>query len=100
MEMAEERYLEWLERADIPIEDTVTLDKLRDYLTEWLGFTPTNQQLDAVGQAVATRYEQLPQVGIEFERIDQKWGSQYVFRDTETGRFVSRTQVKAIWEET
>lgn len=98
MEMAEERYLEWLDRANIPIEDTVTLDKLRDYLTEWLGFSPTNQQLNAVGTAVAAKYEELPAAGIEFERIEQKWGSQFVFRDTATGRFVGRAQVRSIWE--
>jgi hypothetical protein len=53
---------EWLERADIPIEETATLDRYLDYLEENLGIH--GRSLEVAEKIFEERYELWDVVGI------------------------------------
>ena len=58
----EERYQEWLERLEIPIEDTATYEQLQKYLRDELDFS--DAQISALWEATGYRYEDLESIGI------------------------------------
>lgn len=72
--MGEERYLEWLERLEIPVEDTVSIGAFQSYLEDILGFIPTDAQLDALWGGTEYRYEVLAPSGIRPMIITYPWG--------------------------
>ena len=53
---------EWLRRQDIPVEDTTTLEKYRDYLARELGIH--GGSLDVASDIYAEKYDVFPSVGI------------------------------------
>jgi len=67
----EEKYQEWLERLDIPVEETATEEAFRTLLEE-LGFT--DRQIDALWEAATYRYENLEVVGIRPVTVVYPWG--------------------------
>ncbi len=70
----EEKYMEWLERLEISVEDTSTLTKLTDYLVTELGYS--DSQVDAIVGAVDFRDVDLADVGIHPFTIEFEWGKQ------------------------
>jgi len=74
--MGEERYLEWLERLEIPIEDTVSIEAFQKYLRDILGFTPTSAQLDALWSVTEYQYEILAPSEIRPIAITYPWGKE------------------------
>ena len=77
--MSEERYLEWLERLEIPIEDTVSIEAFQNYLKEVLGITLTDAQRDALWEATGYEYEILAPLGVRAIYITYPWGKQLRF---------------------
>jgi len=95
----EEDLLGWLEReeqrlgfgaVDTGLED---LDKARDLFYDELGYDVTESQFEALKGAVYTRYEELPSIGITYDRYEQPWGFQDTYRDVITGRFTAKEDV-------
>ena len=68
----EERYLEWLERLEIPIEETATQQRLIDYLVNELNYS--DDQIDALVGTVDFRDIELESVGIHPFTIVFEWG--------------------------
>ncbi|GAI51971.1 unnamed protein product [marine sediment metagenome] len=98
--------MEWLDREeeivglDAVMRGTVDEKTLRELLYEELGYEPTEGQLGAWQQAGQAKFEQLPQVGVAFERLEQVvagqvWGYRPAYRDITTGRFISLDDVMA-----
>jgi len=71
---AEEKYLEWLERMEIPIEETATIKEFQDYLREEFGITEP-ARIDALWGAT-DRHFSLAEAGIRAVRIEYPWGVQ------------------------
>jgi len=67
----EERYQEWLERLDIPLEETATEEAFKTLLEE-LGFT--ENQREALWEAATYRYEKIAPIGIRPVIIVYPWG--------------------------
>ena len=53
---------EWLERQDIAIEDTLTVEEYQNYLKDELGIT--GGSLDVAARIYETKYNVLPQLGV------------------------------------
>lgn len=68
----EERYQEWLERLEIPIEETAEYEKFQDYLRRELELSDT--QIEALWGATETRYDVLAGHGIRPVTIVYPWG--------------------------
>jgi len=77
--MTEERYLEWLERLEVPIEDTVSIEALQEYLKDMLGFYPTSGQLDALWGGTTFEQDILAPIGIRAVYVIYPWGSEIRF---------------------
>jgi len=54
---------EWLERQDIPVEETTEVTKYQKYVAEEYGFASDKQQ-EVVARQYEQKYEVLPQLGI------------------------------------
>lgn len=97
----EEDLLGWLEREEerlgfTSIDDALSdIQKARDLFYDELGYDITDEQFRALGNALTTRYEELPAIGVTYARIEQPWGYQPVYRDIVTGRFVAGVDVRA-----
>jgi len=76
--MGAERYLDWLERTELPISATTSIRGLQDYLEEEL-FTPTERQLNALWDAVGFKYETLAPIGIRPVLVTFPWGEELRF---------------------
>lgn len=104
MARAEDKYMEWLEREEevLGLDTTVRtvgdLEYASTLLEEELGYTPTEKQLDAFMGAAQSKYESLPQIGVTPVVIERNWGSQVVYRDIISGRFVSYDDIKSALE--
>jgi len=72
LKSAEERYQEWLERLEIPIEETAEIERLQTYLKEEFGFTEA--QIDAIIGASEFRYTDLAEAGIHPVIVVYPWG--------------------------
>lgn len=72
-----ERYTEWLERLDIPIEDMVTIGLFEKYLAEELGITQ-DKQIGALRTAWDVE-QRLSELGVKAVSIDYPWGEETRF---------------------
>lgn len=98
----EEDLLAWLDRE----EETVGLSSLEDamgdietarsLLYDELGYDITEAQFAGLRDALTTRYEELPSIGVSYQRVEQTWGMQSIYRDIVTGRFVSGEDVYSL----
>ena len=97
----EEDLLAWLEREEerlgfTSIDDALSdIHKARDLFYDELGYDVTDEQFGGLNQALTTRYEELPAIGVSYSRIEQAWGYQPVYRDITTGRFISGGDVRS-----
>jgi len=74
-----ERYLEWLERMEVPIEATATIERFQEWLAGQIEVPPEEWRPGApqdVFQAVIVRYEQLAPLGVRPVRVKFPWGWQ------------------------
>lgn len=100
----EEDLLAWLEREEerlgfTSVDDALAdISKARDLFYDELGYDITDDQFRGLQDALTTRYEELPAVGVSYGRVEQMWGYQPVYRDVATGRFVSGADVRAALE--
>jgi len=60
--MTKAEFKDWLERQEVPIEETVTLDRYQDYLRRELGLR--GGSIDAAAEIWRSKYEDLPRYGI------------------------------------
>jgi len=103
--VTDEDVLELVERFDIPVEDTTTIERLEAALREKLAPTGVEEVspafLDRFQHGLTLKYEALPEAGVSFRsyyRPSTKahpggWW-QPVYRDVATGRFISPSVVK------
>jgi len=73
----EERYIEWLERMDLDIEDSTSIEALQDVLAKEMTVTPG--RLDALWSAIQTSYEELAPQGIHAVLVHYSWGDDLRF---------------------
>jgi len=67
-----EKYTEWLERLQIPVEDTATLERFQRVLEGQIEVTPA--RVEALWEAVRLRYEELAPRGVRPAPAEYKWG--------------------------
>ncbi len=97
----EEDLLGWLEREEerlgfTSIDDVLEdIQKARDLFYDELGYDMTDDQFSGLKDALTTRYEDLPAIGVTYSRIEQSWGYQPVYRDATTGKFQSGADVRS-----
>lgn len=96
----EQDLLEWLEREEESLGFTTVEGALAKEITEAqavfyeeLGYDMTEAQFEALKGASLLRYEELPTIGVSYERIEHRWGFQSTYRDIVTGRFTAREDV-------
>jgi len=102
--VTDEDVLELVDRFDIPLEDTVDVERLQKALAEKLeaagvGYVSADF-LDRFQHGLSLKYEQLPEAGVSFKTFQRPstrahpggWW-QPVYRDVATGRFISRATV-------
>lgn len=103
--VTDEDVLELVERFDIDIEDTTTIDKLTAALAEKLeaaGVPYVSKDfLDKFTYGIELKYEKLPEVAASFSAYHRPSTAKYpggwwqgTFRDLITGRFMAATEVK------
>lgn len=95
----------WLERLDIPLEETSTIDRLQRWLAENAKLPrgmdiPSERQISAVWTGLDIKYRFLPELGIEYRRVEMTWGwqGQYIsldpaFTGIPAGRIMSPAKV-------
>lgn len=71
---SEERYQEWLDRMDIPIEDLTDIETLRSYLKDEMGITG-DAQVQALWEAAGIS-NQLSTYGIRAVTVTYPWGNE------------------------
>lgn len=97
----EEDLLAWLEREEEQLGFTSVdgalgdIEKARALFYDELGYDITDDQFRGLQDALATKYEELPSIGVSYGRIEQDWGYQPVYRDLTTGRFISGSDVQS-----
>lgn len=95
----EEDLLSWLDREEErlgfdALDDAMgDIEVARSLLYDELGYDITDAQFEGLRDALMTRYEELPTVGVEYGRIEHDWGYQTTYRDIVSGRFVSPDDV-------
>ena len=100
----EEDLLGWLEREEeelgfADVENALTdIGKARALFYDSLGMEMTDDQFAGLKDAQFLRYDELPSISTSFERIYHKSfaGYQESYRDTMTGRFVSKEDVYSL----
>lgn len=95
MHFDKEQYLEWLERLDLDVKDTVTKSRLQRVLREEFGMEPTQAQTDALFQAAHLKFDELIPEGFAPVLIERKTGRLQLFRELATGRFISFAKIKS-----
>jgi len=68
----EEKYLEWLERMEIPVAETATIRRFQDWLAGQI--TLTDPRLTALWSTVELYYEKLVPAGVTPRLIEFPWG--------------------------
>ena len=103
MARTDEEYAELVSTLDLPIEATSTYEKWQAELEEELGMRYTTDLGEKTWQGVELMYESLPEVGIAYRRVEQKWGyqGQYISLDpaltgTRAGTIMSFEKVKGL----
>jgi len=71
----EERYMEWLERLEVPIEETATIELFQEWLAGQIEVTP--RRLEVLWETARRRYEELAPAGIRIVEIKYPWGRVY-----------------------
>lgn len=102
--VTDEDVLELVDRFDIPLEDTVDIERLTLALKEKLEAAGVDYVsadfLHKFQEGISLKYETLPEVGVSFKSYLRPstpmhpagyW--QPVYRDVATGRFISRAVV-------
>jgi len=74
---SDERYQEWLERMEIPLENQVDIDRFRDYLRDEFDITK-DTQVQALWSAVDTTKD-LSEHGIHPLIVHYPWGDELRF---------------------
>jgi hypothetical protein len=69
-----ERYMEWLERMEIPIEEYETVERFQDYLLDEFGIT--GKRAEALTEAMTFCTEELLPEGVRPFTIEFPWGEQ------------------------
>jgi len=98
----EEDLLEWLEREEeilgfANVQDALLdIDTARELFYNELGYDITEAQFRALGGASTLRYEELPAIGIAYEREEHIWGYQDIYRDKVTGRYTAKEDVYSL----
>lgn len=75
-------YLEVLEAMDVPIEDTVTIEKFQSALSSFLNAKTAEgkvHQTDAMMEALKMKYDKMIPLGVTPRRINFGWGHQLRF---------------------
>ena len=67
----EERYLEWLERLEIPLEETVDVKHFQEVLYEEFGFGA--KQVEGLTSVLEMKWERMMPAGIRVRLIDFKY---------------------------
>ena len=97
----EEDLLAWLEREEerlgfTSVDDALgDIERARDLFYDELGYDITDDQFKGLADALGTKYEEFPAIGVSYGRVEQAWGYQPVYRDITTGRFTSGADVSA-----
>lgn len=99
----DEEYAELVSTFDLPIEATTTLGKWQQALEEELGMRYSEDLASRTWQGVETVYEKMPEAGISYQRVEQIWGYQGVYRSTsfaltgvKAGQFMPFDKVKGL----
>ena len=92
-----------VDTLDLPIEATSTYEKWQRQLEEELGIRFSDLVAERTWRGVETLYESLPEAGISYQRVEQKWGYQGTYRSTDfaltgvkAGQFMSFEAVKGL----
>jgi len=67
-----EIFQEWLDRLEIPVEETATLERFQRWLETQIEVTP--KRVRGLWEAVRVRYEELAPRGVRPVRARYKWG--------------------------
>lgn len=70
----QEKYEEWLARLDIPLEDTLDIERFREYLIDELGITG-DLQLEAL-ESVRQAPQAYAEHRIEAITVEYPWGKE------------------------
>lgn len=99
--MALEDYLEFLDRIEsmdeVGVGEIVRAMGSSEGMTELLdrvGIDASDARVETLIAYGQIRYEQFVEQDIRYDRIEQDWGYQSNYRDTNTGRFISRSEVE------
>lgn len=75
--MSEERYIEWLERLEIPIDAMADIETFQDYLRDELNFNYL--QVSALTDMYAFERDSLLPYGVSAVKIEYPWGEETRF---------------------
>lgn len=96
-------YAGLVDTFDIPIEETTTFEKWQKALGEKLGIRYSPFLAEETWEAMPITYEALPELGIQYRRIEQWWGWQSTWRSLDpsitgvpAGRFISQAKVSEL----
>lgn len=79
--------------ADYMERATFDIDTFRKMLEDQLTPEALAGDMQVIIDAADTKYRELAEWGLRFERIEHAWGWQPAYRDLETGRFISREEM-------
>ncbi len=100
----EEDLLAWLEREEERLGFTAVavglsdIESARNLFYEELGYDMVDGQFEGLREAMVTKYEEFPSLGISFSRREYPGGFQSVYRDKATGRFIALADVQSLLE--
>jgi len=69
----EERYIEWLERLDIPVEETTSIRRFQRYLRVQFDITRP-RQIAALWETAQTKLTEWAPAGVKPVRVKYPWG--------------------------
>jgi len=92
-----------VDTLDLPIEATSTYEKWQAELADELGLRYSDLVADRTWTGVEVLYKSLPEVGIQYRRVEMKWGyqGQYISVDPrmtgyKAGTIMSFEKVKGL----
>lgn len=103
MAKSEEEYAALVDTLDIPLEATLDIETLRDWLSTEIGKEFSDDGIQKLWSGVEARYEILPQLGMSISTMPVYEGTlkEYSltrYRDLITGRFVPAFDVRSMIE--
>ncbi|GAH46861.1 unnamed protein product [marine sediment metagenome] len=88
---------------DLPLQATATYEKWQKALEEELGMRYSPLFGERTWAGIEVLYEKMPEAGIGYSRVEQKWGYQEVYKSTsyaltgvKAGQFMSFDKVKEL----